>query len=64
MDENELVDESKFIYRRIAPQYYDASLAISVQREAFRPTSNDLDELSHTALNGSSRRGGKAAART
>ena len=46
MDENEPVDEREFIYRRIAPLYYDAGLTISVQREAFRPTANDSTGLS------------------
>ncbi len=46
MDEQDPVDDSEFVYRRIPRAYYDATLAIPVQREAFRPTENDTTGLS------------------
>jgi hypothetical protein len=46
MDENEPVEESEFIYRRIHVTYYDAALSVSVQPEAFRPTRSDLTGIS------------------
>ena len=46
MDEHAPVDESEFVYRRIPRAYYDASLPIPIQREAFRPTANDTTGLS------------------
>ncbi len=46
MDENDPVDDSEFIYRRIHPQYFDSALPMPVQRDAFRPTQNDTTGLS------------------
>jgi hypothetical protein len=46
MDENEPVDDSEFVYRRIHPNFFDVALATSVQRDAFRPTQNDTTGLS------------------
>jgi hypothetical protein len=46
MDEHEAVDENEFVYRRIHRTYYNANLAISVQREAFRPTQSDTTGIS------------------
>jgi hypothetical protein len=46
MGEQEAVEDSEFVYRRIAPMYYDARLALPIQREAFRPSHNDSTGLS------------------
>src|SRR4029077_18545860 len=46
MDEHNPVADSEFVYRRIAPVYYDVRLAIAVQPEAFRPTKNDASGIS------------------
>jgi hypothetical protein len=46
MDERDPVNESEFVYRRIPRVYYDATLPIPVQREAFRPTAKDATGLS------------------
>ena len=46
MDENDPVDDSEFVYRRIHAQFYDPTLPISVQREAFRPNQNDTTGIS------------------
>jgi hypothetical protein len=46
MDETDPVDDGEFVYRRIHPIYFDPSLPIPVQREAFRPNQNDTTGLS------------------
>jgi hypothetical protein len=46
MDENDPIDDNEFVYRRIHPQFFDAALAMPVQRDAFRPTQNDSTGLS------------------
>jgi hypothetical protein len=46
MDEREPAEESEFVYRRIAGAYCDAALPVPIQREAFRPNSNDTSGLS------------------
>jgi hypothetical protein len=46
MDENQLVDDGEMVYRRIAGVYYNPTLPIPVQREAFRPTEHDTSGLS------------------
>jgi hypothetical protein len=46
MDEHDPVTESEYIYRRIAPMYYDAALNLPIQLQAFRPTANDTTGLS------------------
>jgi hypothetical protein len=46
MDENDPVDDSEFVYRRIHPNFFDPALPMPVQRDAFRPTENDTTGLS------------------
>jgi hypothetical protein len=46
MDEQQPVDESEFIYRRIHRTYYQAGLPIPIQPAAFRPSPNDTTGLS------------------
>jgi hypothetical protein len=46
MDENDPVDETEFVYRRIHPNFYDASLPVAVDVKAFRPSQNDTTGLS------------------
>jgi hypothetical protein len=46
MNEMEPVDDSEFVYRRFPRTYFNAGLAIPIQREAFRPNSNDSTGLS------------------
>ena len=46
MDEQDPVDEGEFVFRRVPRAYYDASLPIPVQREAFRSTDKDPTGLS------------------
>ena len=46
MDEHEPVEDSEFVYRRIPGTFYDAGLPVPVQREAFRPNTNDTNGLS------------------
>ncbi len=46
MDEHQPVDQSESIFRRIHRIYYQAGLAIAVQRTAFRPTRSDTTGLS------------------
>jgi hypothetical protein len=41
MDEYLPVEDSEYVFRRIHPDFFDASLAIPVTREAFRPTKKD-----------------------
>ena len=45
-DETRPIDEAEFVYRRIPRIYFDASLPIPIQREAFRPTDKDTTGLS------------------
>src|SRR5438034_982233 len=42
MDENEPVDDGELVFRRIHPTYYNSSLQVPVQPEAFRPSRNDI----------------------
>jgi hypothetical protein len=46
MDEYQPVEDSEYVFRRIHPDFFDASLAIPVTREAFRPTKKDSAGLS------------------
>jgi hypothetical protein len=46
MAENEPVEDSEFVYRRIHANFYDAALAIPIGPEAFRPTRNDVSGIS------------------
>jgi hypothetical protein len=46
MDEDQPVEDSEYVFRRIPPDFFDASLAIAVTREAFRPTKKDSSGLS------------------
>jgi hypothetical protein len=46
MDENQPVDASEFVYRRIHRTYYQAGLPIPIQPAAFRPNPNDTTGLS------------------
>ena len=46
MDERDPVDDGEYVYRRIPRIFYDASLALPIQREAFRPTDKDTTGLS------------------
>ncbi len=46
MDENEPVDDSELIYRRIHPNFYNPALRVAVLPEAFRPSRNDTTGLS------------------
>ena len=46
MDEQDPVEDSEFVYRRIPRIYYDSHLPIPIQREAFRPNANDATGLS------------------
>jgi hypothetical protein len=46
MDENEPVDDSELVYRRIHPNYFDPALPVPVEPEAFRPSRNDATGLS------------------
>ena len=46
MDENEPVDDSEFVYRRIHPKFYQATSPIPVLYEAFRPSPKDDAGLS------------------
>ena len=46
MDENEPVDDSEFVYRRIHPDFFDAALVPAIQPRAFRPTGSDVTGLS------------------
>jgi hypothetical protein len=45
-DEKEPVDDSEFVYRRIHPNFHDATLPIAVGLEAFRPSQSDVTGLS------------------
>lgn len=46
MDEQQPVDASEFVYRRIPRTYYQAGLPIPIHPAAFRPNSNDTTGLS------------------
>jgi len=46
MDEHEAVAETEFIYRRVHANFYDGSMTVPVQFEAFRPSKNDTTGLS------------------
>jgi hypothetical protein len=46
MDEDQPVEDSEYVFRRIHPDFFNASLAIAVTREAFRPTKKDSSGLS------------------
>lgn len=46
MDEQQPVDASEFVYRRIPRTYYQAGLPIPIHPAAFRPNSNDITGLS------------------
>lgn len=46
MDENQPVDEGEYVYRRIHRQFYDPTLPMSIERLAFKPTSNDTTGIS------------------
>ncbi len=45
MDE-EPVNDREFVYRRVHRSFFDVSLAMPIQREAFRPNRNDATGLS------------------
>lgn len=46
MDEQQSVDASEFVYRRIHRHHYQADLSIPIQRAAFCPNQNDTTGLS------------------
>jgi hypothetical protein len=46
MTQHEPLDDSEFVYRRIHPDFYDASLPAPVQPRAFRPSQGDDTGLS------------------
>ncbi len=46
MDEQQPVEESEFVYRRIPRTYYQTGLPISIHPAAFRPNPNDTTGLS------------------
>lgn len=46
MSEFDPVEEGEYVYRRIAPVFFDESLPIAIQREAFRPTASDVTGIS------------------
>ncbi len=46
MDEHDPVQDGEFVYRRIHRNFFDASVAPPIRREAFRPSQNDDTGLS------------------
>jgi hypothetical protein len=46
MDENDPVDESEFVLRRIHLSFFDPALSTPIRAEAFRPLQNDESGLS------------------
>lgn len=45
-DEQQPVEESEFVYRRIHHKHYDRNLPVPIQALAFRPNENDTTGLS------------------